>query len=418
MKDVFALVDCNNFYVSCERVFDPSLADRAVIVLSNNDGCVVARSNESKKLGIKMGVAAFKIRDLVRREGVKVFSSNYTLYADMSRRVMEVLGGMVSEMEVYSIDEAFLNLSGMVEDLRDFGGQVRGRVRKWTGIPVSVGIAETKTLAKAANYAAKHREMGGGAVELRAREDIERVLAVMKTEDVWGVGWRTAKKLEQAGIRTALELSSAPRWWVKKKFGLTLLRTVMELGGVQCFGLEENPPAKKSIAVTRMFGRDVEDIEDIKEAAAKYAARAGEKLREQGLAARLLTVFVNTGRFAKKRYFNSYTAEFGQATSDTRELIKAALRGVEAIYREGYRFKKAGVVLNGLVQAKYVQRGLFDHIDRGRAERLMRTVDGINASGRGRIGWLAEGVGQDWQVRFQMRSRRYTTRWDELVEVG
>ncbi len=414
--EVFGLVDCNNFYVSCERVFDPSLAGRPVAVLSNNDGCVVARSNEVKALGVRMGVAAFEVRDKLDKHGVRLFSSNYTLYADMSQRVMDVLRTFTPGMEVYSIDEAFLDLSGM-EDLDGYGRKVQQRVGQWTGIPVSIGIARTKTLAKAANKLAKGSEKAGGVLDLSDGRYVEAALRRIDVGDVWGVGCRIARKLRARGIETAWDLRRADTGWIRHKFGVNGLRTVYELRGHKCFELEENPPAKKSIAVSRMFGRAVFEKDELKEAAAVYAGRAGEKLREGGLAASAMTVFITTSRFAEKRYFNSRTVGFDTATNDTAELIGAALAGVERMYRQGFAYKKAGVLMHGLVDERKVQGNLFDRADRARSRRLMRAVDWINGPLEGGIWWGAQGETQPWGARFERRSKRYTTRWDELAEV-
>jgi DNA polymerase V len=417
MKDVFALVDCNNFYVSCERIFNPKLNGRAIIVLSNNDGCVVARSNEAKRLGIKMGVAAFEIAGLLKKNNVIAMSSNYTLYADMSGRVMEVLSDFTPEMEVYSIDEAFLNLAGINRPLGDYACRMRQTVKKWTGMPVSIGIGSTKTLAKIANHIAKRSMQADGVFDLTGAANVGEILAQVPVEKVWGVGIRTTIKLKRAGIETAFDLSKADAGWIRNCFGVVGVRTVYELGGVCCYQLENNPPAQKSIIVSRMFGEPVEDVERLKEAAATYAARAGERLREQKLAARAMSVFVNTSRFIKNSYFNSQTIEFAVSTNDTTELIRAANSCVEKLYRQGCQFKKCGVILIGLVPEDRIQRGLFGNGEREKSGRLMRAIDAINAKVSTPVRWAAEGIGQPWQAKFKRRSKRYTTRWDELPEV-
>jgi DNA polymerase V len=418
MSEIFALVDCNNFYVSCERVFNPKLANRPVVVLSNNDGCVVARSNEAKALGIGMGVPAFEIAGLIKRHGVETLSSNYTLYADMSSRVMETLSTFTPEMEVYSIDEAFLNLAGFNRPFVDYGRQIQQIVRRWTGLPVSIGIACTKGLAKVANHVAKRSEKADGVVDLTAEANLEGVLAGVPVEKVWGVGINTTIRLKRAGIETALDLSKADISWIRSCFGVVGVRTVYELRGICCYQLEQNPPAKKSIVVSRMFGEPVESIEQLKEAAASYASRAGEKLREQGLAASVETIFVTTSRFIKNRYFNSHTVEFDVPTHDTMELVRAALLSTEKLHRKNCQFKKCGVILVGLVPESQVQRGLFDDADREKNRRLMRVVDAINAKVSSPIRWAAEGLAQPWQVKFKRRSKRYTTCWGELTKVS
>ena len=421
MKDIFALVDCNNFYVSCERIFEPSLEGRPVVVLSNNDGCVVSRSDEAKRLGIGMGVAFFKIRDLAERHGVEAFSSNYTLYADMSRRVMETLCNFTPEIEIYSIDEAFLNLSGLSDNPTDYGRRIRETVKQWTGMPVSIGIAETKTLAKIANRIAKRSCKAAGVFELREQARIDEALAQTKVEHIWGVGIKTCIKLKRAGINTAHALREVDVQWVRQRFGVTGVRAVYELRGISCYELEEQPPTKKGITVSRMFGRKVETAEELKEAIASYASRAGEKLREAGLAAGAMTVFVMTSRFVdrRKRYFNSHAIRFPTATSYTPELIDYAVGSVERLYQKGFLFNKVGIILGELVPEGHVQGNLFDSTDRQKSKRLMQAVDTVNAKlPDSQLRWAAEGIDQSWRTKFARRSKRYTTQWDELVEVA
>ena len=420
MKDIFALVDCNNFYVSCERVFQPSLEGKPVVVLSNNDGCVVSRSNEAKKLGIKMGAAFFEIKDEAEKNGVIALSSNYTLYADMSRRVMETLHNFTPEIEIYSIDEAFLNLAGIKKDLTDYGRKIRETIMQWTGIPVSTGIAQTKTLAKIANRIAKKSDKAAGVFELTEHNCIEDALAQTNVENVWGVGIKTAIKLKRAGIETALALRDADVEWIRQRFGINGVRTVYELRGISCYELQEQPPSKKSIIVSRIFGRKVETLEELKEAIATYAARAGEKLREEGLAAGVMIVYVMTSRFVKKRnrYFNSQMVAFPAPTNYTPEMIDYAAKAVERLYREGFQYNKAGVILGGLVPQANVQANLFDKVDRQKSRRLMAAVDAVNMRlPFTPLRWAAEGITQPWQAKFSKRSKRYTTRWDELAEV-
>ena len=418
MKEIFALVDCNNFYASCERIFNPKLEGRPVVVLSNNDGCVVARSNEAKALGIGMGVPAFEVEDIIKKNGVEVFSSNYALYADMSSRVMETLSTFTPDIEVYSIDEAFLNLAGFNCSLTDYGRKMRRTIRKWTGIPVTVGMARTKTLAKIANKIAKKSVKANGVLDLTNSPYLDKALAEIEVEKVWGVGYRTACKLRKAGIRTTLALQKADINWIRQKFGVVGVRTVYELRGISCYPLEHNPPAKKSVTVSRSFGRPIESLEELKEAIASYASRAGEKLRQQGLVSSLMTVYVTTSRFIKNRYFNSYTVEFPVATNDTMELTRGALFCAGKLYRKGFAFKKAGIVFNGLVSEKQVQQSLFDSVDRAKSQRLMQAIDAVNTRLNCPLRWAVEGLNQPWKVKFNRRSYRYTTRWDELPEVA
>lgn len=421
MKPLFALADCNNFYVSCERVFDPSLEHRPVVVLSNNDGCVVSRSNEAKQLGIKMGVAFFKIKDFAARHGVEALSSNYTLYADMSRRVMETLCHFTPDIEVYSIDEAFLDLSGTCDNPAEYARKIRHTVKQWTGMPVSIGIGGTKTLAKIANRFAKRSPEAAGVFELTEQTHIDEALAQTKVEHIWGIGIKTCIKLKKAGIHTATDLRGVDVEWMRRRFGVTGVRTVYELRGELCYELEQEPPAKKGITVSRIFGRNIEAIEELKEAIASYVSRAGEKLREEGLAARAMLVYVMTSRFVdpRKRYFNSHTITFPTATNYTPELIDYAIKAVEKLYRKGFLYNKAGVIFGDLVSENKVQGNFLDTIDRQKSRRLMQAVDRINLRlPDSALRWGAEGINQPWRTKFAKRSKRYTTQWDELVEVA
>ena len=418
MKQIFALVDCNNFYASCERVFNPKLEGRPVVVLSNNDGCVVARSNEAKALGIGMGVPAFEVADIIRKNGVEVFSSNYALYADMSSRVMQTLSDFTPDIEIYSIDEAFLNLAGFGCSLTDYGRKIRQTVRKWTGMPVTVGIAGTKTLTKIANRIAKRSVKADGVLDLTESSYLSKALAQTPVEKVWTVGIKTALKLKRAGIKTALALRDTDIGWIKQKFGVVGARTVYELRGDCCYRLEQNPPLRKSIIVSRMFARPIESVEGLKEAVASYATRAGEKLRQEHLAAGVMTVFVTTSRFIENRYYNLHTLKFDVATNNTIELIQGARASIDRLHRTGCAFKKCGIILGGLVVENRIQRNLFDNVDREKSGRLMRTIDALNAGSDCPVRWAAEGINQPWKLKFQRRSRRYTTCWDELLEVA
>jgi DNA polymerase V len=420
MKDIFALVDCNNFYVSCERVFQPHLEGRPIVVLSNNDGCVVSRSNEVKQLGIKMGVAFFEVKDEADKNSVIALSSNYSLYADMSRRVMETLHNFTPEIEIYSIDEAFLNLAGLNENPTEYGRKIRETVKQWIGMPVSIGIGGTKTLAKIANRVAKRLAEAAGVFEL-TDSTIDEILAKTNVENVWGVGIKSAIKLKRAGIDTALALRDTNEQWMQRRFGINGVRTIHELRGTNCYELQEQPTMRKSVVVSRIFGRKVETLEELKEAIAAYAARAGEKLREENLAASVMIVYVMTSRFVNKhkRYFNSHVVTFPTATNYTPEMIEYAAKVVEQLYRKGFQYNKAGVILGGLVPQANVQANLFDKVDRQKSRRLMQAVDAVNTRlPFAPLRWAAEGINQPWQAKFSKRSRRYTTRWDELLEVA
>lgn len=418
MPPLFALVDCNNFYASCERVFNPKLAGQPAIVLSNNDGCVVARSNEAKALGIAMGVPAFQIRHLIRKHDVQVFSSNYALYGDLSQRVMETLQQFSPEVEVYSIDEAFLNLSGFTTiNLTDYGRRIRATVKQWTGIPVSVGIAETKTLAKIANHVAKRTEGTDGVFDFTAWPDRDSVLARVLVEEVWGIGPNSARLLTRYGITTALGLRDADDHWIQKQMGVVGLRTVHELRGISCLPLEQCPPPKQGITCSRSFGRPVTTLAEMREAVAAYTARAAEKLRGEQLAASALTVFLTTNPFTDEpQYSNALALRLPVATDATPELLRVALQGIETIFREGFRYNKAGVMLLELVPVSQVQTNLFDHADRERSKRLMKAMDSLNArEGADTVRFAASGFTQRWRTRFARRSPAYTTNWNDLV---
>lgn len=422
MDNVVALVDCNNFYVSCERVFNPKLEARPVVVLSNNDGVIISRSNEAKALGIGMAVPFFKVQRLIQEHDVLVYSANFALYGDMSRRVMTALSQFSPGMEVYSIDEAFLDLSGFkVSGLTEYGRTIRATVKQWTGIPVSIGIAITKTLAKLANELAKHSSRAGGVVNLVNSTHLERALSQVEVEDVWGIGRKTAPRLREQGIKTALDLCNANETWIEKHLGMTGLRTVTELRGTPCITLESSPPPKQGITTSRSFGVPVESLADLKEAVADYVSRAAEKLRGEGSVAKVLTVLLMTNPFGRDpQYHNSISIEFPVPTDSTPELLRSALTGTEKVFRKGYRYHKAGVMLTGLMPRGQTQTDLWEQgePDRGRKERLMRALDAVNARmGAGTVAFAAEGIHKVWRMKSERRSKRFTTRWDELVEV-
>jgi len=412
-----ALVDCNSFYASCERVFNPRLLNRPVVVLSNNDGCIVALTKEAKALGIVRGVPAFQIRALIQRHGVHVLSSNYVLYGDMSQRVMDTLAAFSPNLEVYSIDEAFLDLAGFADrNLADYGRTIRATVARWTGLPVSVGIAETKTLAKLANHIAKCVTDTGGVFDLAAVPDREALLGKVPVQNVWGVGPNIARRLQAAGVTTARALRDADDQWVRTQFGVTGLKTVHELRGIPCLPLEECPPARQSITVSRSFGRPVTALGDMREAVATYMTRAAEKLREERLAAGALTVHLTTNPFNDSpQYSNSATIELPVATDASAELIRQALDLLPRLWRDGYRYKKAGVLLTALVPAGEVQTGLFDGEDRTKVRKLSAALDRLNAKlGADTLRFGATGQRQGWRATFAHRSPAYTTNWHDL----
>ncbi len=418
---MFALVDCNNFYASCERVFNPAIRNRPVIVLSNNDGCVIARSNEAKAIGFKMGDPFFKVRELVKRHGVAVFSSNYTLYGDMSSRVMETLGHFAPEIEIYSIDEAFLNLAGFpAETLDAHAAEIRRTVKQWTGIPVSVGIGPTKTLAKAANQLAKRLPAAGGIWIIDNEHKRQESLLRLPVGDVWGVGRQWARFLESQGISNALEFSRQPDGWVRRHLNVLALRTATELRGTPCIPLELAPPPKKGLVVSRMFGRKLTDFEPIKEALIAYATRAGEKLRRDRLAARHMTVFLHNSPFATAEayYSNGASVRLPYPTSDTAELIRHAAVALERIYRPGYHYSKCGVMLAELVPEGSGQADLFDIRDEERRRRLMTALDTVNRRmGHDTVFYAGSGIRRDWKAFANMKTGAFTTDWRQVMRI-
>lgn len=420
MTTLFALIDCNNFYVSCERVFQPTLSGKPVVVLSNNDGCVIARSEEAKALGIPMGLPAFQLADLVEEQPIEVYSSNYTLYGDMSARVMTTLAQWTSEVEVYSIDEAFLQLPTCSPDaLPAYGQTIRTTIQQWTGIPVSIGIGPTKTLAKLANRLAKRSPDARGVVTLTTSLEVQTVLAQTPLEAIWGIGPGYTRRLKAHAITTALQLRDAHDRWIRQELGVVGQRIVWELRGVSCLPLERCPPPRHSLMVSRSFGRPIMTLTEMREAVATYITRAAEKLRRYRVAARVVTVFLTTNRFTDApQYANSVTMPLPVATQDTAELIRYTLQGIAQLFREGYRYKKAGVILTELVPAHQIQTHLFDRCDRERSRRRMAAIDAINTQwGSGTIRYAAVGVQPRWRMRCVRRSPRYTTRWEELAVV-
>ncbi|WP_409419818.1 translesion error-prone DNA polymerase V subunit UmuC [Marinomonas sp. RS-M-Aa-14] len=422
MKTVFALVDCNNFYASCEKLFRPDLKHTPVVVLSNNDGCIVARSKEVKALGIKMGVPMFQVQDEIRKHGIVCFSSNYALYADMSNRVMTILEEEAPRLEVYSIDEAFMDLTGVdhVTDLLAFGQQVKAKVDQWTGITVGVGIAPTKTLAKLANHAAKKYPATGSVVDLMYPDRQKRLLALVDVSDVWGVGRRTTAKLKKRGINTALDLANADPKSIRSEFSVVLERTIRELNGVSCLDLELVRPTKQQIICSRSFGHKVTDKRELREAIAKYTTRAAEKLRGEKRFCRVVSVFVRTSPFIpnEPQYSKTLSAELPNPTDDTRDLLEVADVLFRRIYRSGYRYAKGGVMLADFYEHGAFQQDLFQADNtKINSKALMSVVDKINHSGLGKVFFASQGVSPQWSMKREHLSPAYTTRWDELPKV-
>lgn len=421
MHTAIALVDCNNFYVSCERVFQPQLTGRAVIVLSNNDGCVIARSEEAKSLGIKMGIPVFKIEHLIEEYGVKVYSSNYALYGDMSQRVMAALEEFTPEVEIYSIDEAFMRLEPAAGITTCEQGQIiQAKVRQWTGVPVLIGIAPTKTLAKIANRLAKKSDEAQGVLDLSPLPERTAALEETPVGDVWGVGPAYSKLLKAAGITTARKLRDADRRWIRQRMTVVGARIVEELRGVPCLPLEQCPPQKKSITCSRSFGVLVESMDELREAVALYLTRAAERMRGHGMAAGALTVFIHTNHFSNEpQYGNAATFELACATDTTDELLAWALKGLGQIYRPGFKYKKAGVLLFNLIRAERLTARLFGQANFEQAQRVMRAMDEINRRlGKDTIRLGAVNPSARWQTRALRRSRRYTTCLNEVLRVS
>lgn len=421
---MFALADCNNFYASCQRVFQPKLEGKPIVVLSNNDGCVIARSNDAKALGIAMGAPYFQIEKFAKQNGVVVFSSNYGLYGDMSQRVMQVLANFAPAYEIYSIDECFLDLSGMPADLTAYGLSICRTVRRWTGIPISIGIAPTKTLAKIANRLAKKgASVDGPVLDWRKVVAPEAVLAALPVEDVWGISSRWSAKLRKIGIEHAQALREADPKRLRQHFGVVMERIGWELRGVSCIPLESAPPPRQQIMTSRSFGEKLIALDDLRAAVTVFAARSAEKLRAQNLCAQAMCVFIHTSPFdlSQPQYSNAVTIAFDRPSQDSGYLIRCAVNGLERIFRSGFAYQRAGVLLPDLLPVGVEQASLFadKKENSGRSERLMETVDKINRiHGRQTIRYAGEALSDRWKMRQQFKSPSFTTHWGELLEVG
>ncbi len=423
---VFALVDANNFYASCEKLFNPKLKDRPVVVLSNNDGCVVARSAEAKALGVAMGVPWFKIRAEARRHRIVAFSSNYALYADMSNRVVDILSTFSPNIEVYSIDESFLDLSGLnQQEHAAYCAEIRQRVADWLGLAVCVGIGSTKTLAKLANHCAKKALAGQeGVCDLNtlSSEALNQLLSRIEVGEVWGIGRKLAPRLNAMGIHTVRQLRDADAETLRVRFSVVLERTVRELRGISCLDMETVVPDRQQIMCSRSFGQLTRTRQELEEAVASYIGRAAEKLRKQESLAGAVQVFVRTNIFKPEapQYQRSMTVPLPEATADTRVLTIWALRILRRIYRPGYAYHKAGVMLLELIPAAHQQLSLLatDLVATNRNTRLMTTLDTINSRyGRGTLRLAAEGIAKPWQMRRERMSPRYTTAWEQIPNV-
>jgi DNA polymerase V len=420
---MFALVDVNNFYVSCERVFQPQLEHIPIVVLSNNDGCAVARSAEVKALGVKMGTPWFKMKELAREHGILALSSNYTLYGDMSNRATAVLRDFSPDIEVYSVDESFLRVESVAHlygGMTAMGQQIRQRVKQWTGLPVCVGCGPTKTLAKIANHLAKKNSEFDGVCDLHAIPRPERLwwMSQLEVGEVWGVGKRIAKRLNAMGVETVLDLRNISIKEIRAQFGVVMERTCNELRGISCLELEDVAPAKQQIMSSRSFGSPVTTLAELREAVASYVSRAAEKLRAQGSVSAAVQVYIQTNRFKESdlQYSEGLVVPLPDPTDDTRLLSRAATLGLGLIFKPGYQYKKAGIMLTLISDKAKRQQTLFDDpLQRAQSAKLMAAMDAINAEfGRDTVRTGANGTEKRWAMRSENRSPRFTTRWDEL----
>lgn len=415
INKTFALVDCNNFYCSCERLFRPDLKKKPVAVLSNNDGCIIARSQEVKDLGIKMGTPYFKAKELIQQHGIQIFSSNYRLYGDISSRVMQTLEEMSPHVEIYSIDEAFLDLSGS-GDLMGYGQQVKRQVYQYVGVPVSVGIAPTKTLAKLANYAAKKFKQTGGVVDLTDQQRQKKLLAITPVSEVWGVGRRHAASLNQLGVTTALQLAQMHVKFAYKRYSVVMERTVRELNGESCLDLEEITSPKKQIVCSRSFGEKITEYLPLRQAICEFAARATEKLRQEQQRALNVTVFIRTSPFQPTAPFhsNAATGTLAQASHNTRDILHLSMRLFDAIWKDGYHYAKGGIMLGDFCPEDQIQFSLFHpQKQTEQTDQLMQTLDSIN-HGLGSIWFGGQRPKKDWFMTQAKLSPAYTTRWECL----
>jgi DNA polymerase V len=419
---MYALADCNNFFVSCERAFQPQLEGRPVVVLSNNDGCVVARSNESKALGIKMGTPYFKVKDLVDAGKLIVRSSNYTLYGDLSGRIMSILSSASPKLEVYSIDEAFMVMDGMnSEQIKPVAHSLVHQIRKWVGVPVSIGIADTKTLAKVASHFAKKYPGYRGVCAIDSEEKRLKALSMTEIGDIWGVGWRTAPKLAEQGVKTALDFVNKPQEWVDKRMGISGVRTWLELQGRPSVE-DEQESKRKSICTSRSFAQMIDDEKELTLRISDFAAICAKKLRSEKTAAYTVGVFIQTNHFREdlSQYDPWYSINLDVPASSTREIVSAALQVLKSIYRPGYKYKRAGVIVMDIVDNDDIQTTLFDFDAKAREkdDKISQVMDQVNKSGKNvlrlatqRPGHYADGI------RCDFRSGLFSTQWNDLIEV-
>jgi len=413
-----ALVDCNSFYVSCERLFNPKIRKRPVVVLSNNDGCIISRSNEAKALGIKMGEPYFKAKDIIVRNKVEVFSSNYSLYGDLSRRVMRTLKRFNAEIEIYSIDEAFIDLSNFPDDeVEKIGKEIRETVLQWTGIPTSIGIAKTKTLSKVANHIAKKKQ--SGVTSLIGIDNLDPILEKVEINDVWGVGRQLTKFYQKNGIYNAKQLKNKSNTWIKKSSNVLGSRTAMELRGIPCINLETSQTKRKSCVVSRSFGKRIEKFQELKEAVANYCLNASEKIRSESLVAKAITVFVRTSPFQRNfsYYSNAKTIDFPIATNNSIEIVKTAVSILEKIFKNGYQYQKAGVMLTGL-RNDDGRKNLFSSEKDEKIKSLMQSIDNTNYRyGRSTLSLASAGVQKKWNMKREYSSKIDTADFYSLPRI-
>lgn len=420
---LFALVDVNNFYVSCERVFAPQLEKVPMVILSNNDGCAVARSAEVKALGVKMGTPWFQMKELARKHGIEAYSSNYTLYGDMSNRVVEVLQQFTPNLEVYSIDESFLRIDSVIKHYQSpvhLGATVKERVKDWTGLPVCVGIGPSKTLAKLANHLAKKNQHFSGVCDIStmSKQELHQWMSEIAVDDIWGIGHQIAKRLEVMGIKTILDLMQISPQTMRLQFGVVMERLCYEIRGVSCLKLEEVAPPKQQIIASRSFGKLVTTFNDLSESIATHTGRAAEKLREQHSVAGAITIFIQTNPFMRyeAQYAQSIVMPLPDPIDNSLELTEAAMRGLRKIFKAGFRYKKAGVILNLLADKPVVQQSLFEDVAaKGKSAELMKTIDSINGRyGKTLVQSAATGTKKSWEMRSGNKSPNYTTNWSQL----
>jgi len=413
-----ALIDCNSFYVSCERLFNPKIRNKPVVVLSSNDGCIISRSNEAKTLGIKMGDPYFKAKDIILKNNVHIFSSNYSLYGDLSRRVMRTLKRFNSEIEIYSIDEAFLDLTNFPDDeVEDVGKEIRSIVLQWTGIPTSIGIAKTKTLSKVANHIAKKTK--SGVISLIGIKDIDPILEKVEINDIWGVGKQLTKFFIQNGIHNAKQLKNISNTWIKKSSNVLSSRTAMELRGISCISLETKSSKRKSCVVSRSFAKKVEKLQELQESITSYCLNAAEKIRSESLIAKSITVFIRTSPFQNQfaYYSNSKTIDLPIATNNSIEMVKTALTGLKSIFKNGYRYQKAGIMLSGLSSSEG-SKNLFSSKKDDKIKNLMRSIDNTNYRfGRSTLSLASAEINKKWNIKKQHSSKIDTADFNFLPTI-